>query len=215
MRLRKRLIWASQSVAKGINPCWVWHKLRNPSNMIHTLNSSPRWAAGTGWKEKCSPSNDSLPWKIYGFPLKLSNLWMWQDFCGMGKQSIHSSVISQLQAGNPHLHVPRKLALDDHSVGKSKQKWASKFQETQTWSSMRSLAKKPTISEAVKPCICVNPGFPHFLVVSDLCLACLHSLSEQIWQHSSWEGLSRSTISVLCSSTYLKSRANVQNNTFR
>lgn len=124
-------------------------------------------------------------------------------------------VISQLQAGNPHLHVPRKLALDDHSVGKSKQKWASKFWETQTWSSMRSLPKKPTISEAVKPGICVDPRFPQFLVVSDLCFACLHSLSEQIWQHSPWEGLSRSTISVLCSSTYLKSRANVQNHTFR
>lgn len=106
-------------------------------------------------------------------------------------------VISQLQAGNPHLRVPRKLALDDHSVGKSKQKWASKFQETQTWSSMRSLAKKPTISEAVKPCIRVDPRFPQFLVVSDLCFACLHSLSEQIWQHSPWEGLSRSTFSIM------------------
>lgn len=162
MHLRKRLIWASPSVAKGINPCWVWHKLLNPSNMIHTLNWSPRWAAGTGCKGKCSPSSDNLPWKIYDFPLKLANLWMCRDACGIGKQSIPSSVISQLQAGNPHLHVPRKLALDDHSVGKSKQKWASKFQETQTWSSMRSLAKKPTICEAVKACICVNPGFPHF-----------------------------------------------------
>lgn len=156
-----------------------------------------------------------MPWKKYGFPLKLANLWMWRDFCGMGKWFTPSSVISQLQAGNPHLHVPRKLAPDDHSVGKSKQKWASKFQETQTWSSMRSRKETNNFWSCEALHLCKSWISTFFLVLSDLCLACLHSLSEQSWQHSSWEGLSRSTISVLCSSTYLKSRANVQNNMFR
>lgn len=63
----------------------------------------------------------------------------------------------------------------------------------------------------VSPRVCVTPRFPPCLVGSDLCLICLHSLSEQSWRRCSPEALTRSTISPVCSCTYLESHAKVQN----
>lgn len=153
------------------------------------------------------------PEKPHDFPLTLANLWAWWVLCGIVEWPLpfQSSASCKQEAhipvcqGNQPWMITPLVSLNTNEPPSFKRPRCGAV-----W----GLRKKLTMPEAVRPHVCANPGFPHFSVVLDLCLVCLRSLSEQSWQCCSQEGLSGNTISVLCSSTYLKSRANVQNNLF-
>lgn len=103
------------------------------------------------------PFRWQLALKKIWFSVTLANLWAWRDLYGMGGQPTPSSVISQPQAGDLHPDVPRKPALD-LSPNKSEPPSSRRPRH----GAVCGPGKKLAISEAVRPCICVNLGFPHF-----------------------------------------------------